>query len=277
MYRGNLHYRNWFLTWPGVHGALWGLPERSPWTPGFADRPAPGLPPRPLRRAQGRPVAVPARAARLWAAGAGWWLGAAAGGRERSARGSALARLGPRLAASSASAGPLAVLLYVQSFDWALPLWERFAAVRAIQAPYRLLGPAALATALAAGGALALWCRAGSGGLGAAPWSSAGGPGAVAGAAGRDVPLSADRRPPGGRRGGRRPPAGPAGDDRLDRRVPAPHGGLRHLARGRGAGLLALRADLPRGLLDRRAGAGLARAQAPSTTSPAAGCGRARG
>ena len=35
MYRGNLHYRNWFLAWPGVHGALWGLPERRPWTPGF--------------------------------------------------------------------------------------------------------------------------------------------------------------------------------------------------------------------------------------------------
>ena len=34
MYRGNLHYRNWFLTWPGVHGPLWGLPERSPWTVG---------------------------------------------------------------------------------------------------------------------------------------------------------------------------------------------------------------------------------------------------
>ena len=35
MYRGNLHYRNWFLTWPGVHGPLWGLPERSPWTVGM--------------------------------------------------------------------------------------------------------------------------------------------------------------------------------------------------------------------------------------------------
>ena len=188
MYRGNLHYRNWFLAWPGVHAALWGLPERSPWTPGFPI----DLHPVYRNALYGAPKAG------LWqsllvllglGAGAGWWL--RRGGRSGAPGGAA------RLAALSCLFGAgVAVLLYVQSFDWALPLWERAAAVRAIQAPYRLLGPAALATALAAGGALALWRRPDR-----AAWAGAlilGGALAVAGAAGRDVPLSASGDRPGG-------------------------------------------------------------------------------
>ncbi|HEX2034798.1 MAG TPA: DUF6541 family protein, partial [Chloroflexota bacterium] len=35
-HRGNLHYRNHFLIWPGFHPeTVWGLQERGPWTPGF--------------------------------------------------------------------------------------------------------------------------------------------------------------------------------------------------------------------------------------------------
>ena len=51
----------------------------------------------------------------------------------------------------------LAVVCYSQSFDWALPLWERFPPLRAMQFPFRLLVPTAVGLALATGGALTLW------------------------------------------------------------------------------------------------------------------------
>ena len=50
----------------------------------------------------------------------------------------------------------LGVGLYLQSFDWFLPLWERSSIVRSIQLPSRLLGPAVYGIALAGAGALAL-------------------------------------------------------------------------------------------------------------------------
>jgi hypothetical protein len=58
---------------------------------------------------------------------------------------------------------------YAQSFDWALTWWERLAPLRSIQAPYRLLGPAAYGTALVAGGLVALLARTGSVSARAAP------------------------------------------------------------------------------------------------------------
>ena len=177
MYRGNLHYRNWFLTWPGVHGALWGLPERSPWTVGAPVDLHPVYP----HALYGAPkaglwqsllVLGGAGATLSWPLGGplsgivGWPSPGAPPGRRAPVRGPERAPLAPsgsgaRLAVLSSLGGALlAVLLYAQSFDWALPLWERYGALRAVQAPYRLLGPAAIAGALAAGGALALWCPA---------------------------------------------------------------------------------------------------------------------
>src|SRR5262249_42873206 len=109
MYRGNLHYRNWFLAWPGFHAALWGLPERSPWTPGA---------PIDLHLVY-RNALYGAPKAGLWqsllvlaglVAGAGWWL-------RRGRRGATIGTP-ERLAALSCLFGAgLAVLLYVQSFD----------------------------------------------------------------------------------------------------------------------------------------------------------------
>ena len=50
----------------------------------------------------------------------------------------------------------LGVGLYLQSFDWFLPLWERSSIVRSIQLPSRLLGPAVYGIALA-GAARSPW------------------------------------------------------------------------------------------------------------------------
>ena len=64
----------------------------------------------------------------------------------------------------------LALGLYVQSFDWFLPLWERYPLVRSIQLPSRLLGPAVFGVAVAGAGALALTLGArGAGGAWAPP------------------------------------------------------------------------------------------------------------
>jgi hypothetical protein len=210
MYRGNLHYRNWFLTWPGVHGPLWGLPERSPWTVGAPIDLHPVYP----HALYGAPKAG------LWQSllvlgGAGATAGWLAVSRRAARCGDACkgapgrgplapSGSGARLAVLSSLVGALlAVLLYAQSFDWALPLWEGSPALRAVQAPYRLLGPAAIFGALAAGGAVALWCP--SWGRVRAAWG-----GAVllvaflawSGTAGRPLPLAADGEPSGAPAGG---------------------------------------------------------------------------
>jgi hypothetical protein len=149
MYRGNLHYRNWFLTWPGYHAPLWGLPERSPWTPGW-------------------PVDLHLvyRHALYGAPKLGLWQTLSLG-LALLATGVFLARrpaLSDRqrlILLSIAFGVAVAVAGYAQSFSWALSWWERFAWLRAIQAPYRLLGPVGYGVALATGGALALWTRPG--------------------------------------------------------------------------------------------------------------------
>ncbi|MDQ3700885.1 MAG: hypothetical protein M3442_08195, partial [Chloroflexota bacterium] len=84
----------------------------------------------------------------------------------------------------------VALLCYAQSFDWTLPWWERFPAVRALQAPYRLLGAAGYGVALATGGALTLWARPSR-----QAWMGAvvvAGVLAAIALAGRDVPIVAD-------------------------------------------------------------------------------------
>jgi hypothetical protein len=211
MYRGNLHYRNWFLTWPGVHAALWGLPERSPWTPGW---------PVDLHLVY-RHALYGAPKVSLWQAvslvlsllAGGLWLGrrrwagpgradsAGRRGAEGQVAGAPAGAAGPgarppagdrqRLVLLSIVFGAaLALVCYAQSFSWALPWWEALPWLRAIQAPYRLLGPAGYGVALAAGGALALCARPGR--LSWAVAALAVAVLAVAGTAGRAVPIAPD-------------------------------------------------------------------------------------
>jgi hypothetical protein len=193
MYRGNLHYRNWFLSWPGFHAPLWGLPERSPWTPGFPV----DLHPVYRHALYGAPKAGLWQTVLLGAALVAVAVRVARAARAaRGPEGPAPPGSASRLALLSALYGAgLVVALYAQSFDWALPLWERFGALRAIQAPYRLLGPAALATGLATGGALALVLPRPGRAVGAVVLVVVAAL-AVAGTAGREVPIA-----PGGKRG----------------------------------------------------------------------------
>ena len=151
---GDLNYRHWFLTWPGYHSSHWGLQERSPQTRGFPVDlhliyPHPLHGPPPLSLWQGV----------LWL-GALFALTATLLRRMRSA---ALNRLPAslqqrRLIVLTVGFGLiLALACYSQSFDWALPLWERLPPLRALQTPFRLFTPAAYGIGLAAGGALTLW------------------------------------------------------------------------------------------------------------------------
>ena len=153
---GDLNYRNFFLSWPGYHSSHWGLQERSPQTRGFPVdlhliyyHPSQGPPlfslwqgvlflgaffalalnVMPLRRMH--------RAALNWLPASPQQL-----------------RL---IVLTSVFGLILALACYSQSFDWALPLWERLPPLRALQFPFRLLAPAGYGIALAAGGALTLW------------------------------------------------------------------------------------------------------------------------
>lgn len=153
---GGVNYRNWVLTWPGYHASFWGPQEHSPHTRGF---------PVDLHLIYPYPPHGPPLVS-LWQGML--WLGALIAftlaatplGRRRAAR---LPRPSPirrtlRLTNLTVSFGLfLAVVCYSQSFDWALPLWERFPLLRAMQFPFRLLVPTAVGLALATGGALTLW------------------------------------------------------------------------------------------------------------------------
>ncbi|HEX2325385.1 MAG TPA: DUF6541 family protein, partial [Chloroflexota bacterium] len=186
-HRGNLHYRNHFLAWPGRHPeGVWGLQERGPWTVGapldlHLIYPHSMYGPVRLGLWQGVIclLALGALLYTLWrvrrgGAGAGMGVGVGAGGR----------RLGILVTATGLL---LALGLYVQSFDWFLPLWERYPLVRSIQLPSRLLGPAVFGVAVAGAGALALTLGGGArGGLGAAVVVAVL---ALGGTLGRTVPM----------------------------------------------------------------------------------------
>ncbi len=154
IHHGHVDYRHWFLTWPGYHSPHWGLQERSLKTRGF---------PVDLHLIYPHPLHGPPPLS-LWQGvlflGAFFALTATLLRRMRSA---ALNRLPAspqqlRLIVLTSGFGLiLALACYSQSFDWALPLWERLPPLRAIQFPYRLLAPAGYGIGLAAGGALALW------------------------------------------------------------------------------------------------------------------------
>ena len=156
IHRGDVNYRHWFLTWPGYHSSHWGLQERSLKTRGV---------PIDLHLIYPHPHHGPPLLS-LWQGVL--WLGALFAlaltttplSRMRLA---ALKRLPVipqqrRLLVLTIGFGLfLALACYSQSFDWALPLWERLPPLRAIQFPYRLLAPAAYGIGLAAGGTLTLW------------------------------------------------------------------------------------------------------------------------
>ncbi len=153
---GDLNYRNWFLTWPGYDAPHWGAQEGSPWTRGFPVDlhliyPHRGTGPLPLSLWQGV----------LWlGALIAFALTATPLRRMRSTALNRLPAIPHQLRLSGLTVGfglILALVCYSQSFDWALPLWERLAPLRAIQLPFRLLAPAGYGIALAAGGALTLW------------------------------------------------------------------------------------------------------------------------
>ena len=180
MHTGTNHFRNWFLIWPGYHPELWGLQQRSPWTPGW---------PVDLHLVYAHSLYGPPRAS-LWQglavlAGALALLVALSRRRGASRGPDPLAR--PGLPATAFGV-LLAVGLYALCFDWVLVWWQRYPALRSIQFPYRLLGPVALGAGLAGAGALALLVR-----PGARAWPVAAGLAvvlAVAGTAGRPLPRS---------------------------------------------------------------------------------------
>jgi hypothetical protein len=164
LHSGNLHYRNHFLIWPGFHPAQWGEPARSVWTPGW---------PVDLHLLFAYSSAGPPKLA-LWQAvalvSAALLLAAAVYRRvyQRRARacvpsGDAPPTPGSVRSAYAAGVGGLILVAatYAQQFDWALPLWERYALLRSIQLPSRLLAFTGLGAALAAGSTLALWRRPG--------------------------------------------------------------------------------------------------------------------
>jgi hypothetical protein len=177
MHAATNHFRNWFLVWPGYHPELWGLPERSPWTPGW---------PVDLHLVYAHSLYGPPRA------GLGQGLAILAGALAllavsvRHRRGPAAGR-SPGLLATAFGL-LLAVGLYALCFDWFLVWWQRYPALRSIQFPYRLLGPVAIGAGLAGAGALALLTR-----PGARAWLLAAGLSlalAVSGTAGRSLPRS---------------------------------------------------------------------------------------
>ncbi|MGH2367374.1 MAG: hypothetical protein ACRDI2_04170 [Chloroflexota bacterium] len=155
---GNLNYHNHFLAWPGYHREdVWGLQTRGPWTVGF-----------PIDRHLIYPHSLygPVRLG-LWQ-GVIWGIGLLVllwwGVRHVARRARADQAPGTpdqrRLSLLVVAYGlALAAVCYSQSFDWAMPWWDRVAALRSIQLPSRLLAPAIFGLALAAGGSVAFCLR----------------------------------------------------------------------------------------------------------------------
>src|SRR5262245_50448269 len=166
MNRGELNYHNQFLVWPGLHPFLWGLQERSAYRPiGFPfdlqllyPHSAYGPTKLGLWQAVTFAVALPLFVLGLVGARRGSRRGSEGEGGGQRGR----LRGGGRLELVTAGFGLFVFLLfYSQSFDWWLPLWERYALLRSIQLPARFLPGACIGLALAAGGLLALRTRVG--------------------------------------------------------------------------------------------------------------------
>ena len=160
LHHGGVHYRHWFLTWPGYHAPYFGPQEQSPQTRGFPIDLHLIYPYPRHGQFQGPPLVS------LWQATL--WLGTITAfvltTTPLGHRYSAMLHRPPiiprflRLSGLMIGFGLLLALVsYSQSFDWALPLWERLPPLRAVQFPFRLLTYAAYGLALAAGGTLTLW------------------------------------------------------------------------------------------------------------------------
>ena len=151
----DLSYRHYFLSWPGYHSSHWGLQVRAPWTRGF---------PVDLHLIYPYTLSSGPVPLSLWQGvlflGALLALTATLIRRMGSVALNRLHAIPQQLGFNSLTVGfglLLALACYSQSFDWALPLWEKLALLQAIQFPFRLLAPAGYGVALAAGGALTLW------------------------------------------------------------------------------------------------------------------------
>ena len=135
---GALNFRNWFTVWPGYHPENWGEQWRSGFTPGF---------PVDLHLGYPHMSTGPSRLS-LWQALV--LLAALA----FLARAWHRRRDGPPnpVVVPVAFGVAMALVLWVQQFDWAIPLWERFTALQLIQMPSRMFGPLAFAVAVAFAG-----------------------------------------------------------------------------------------------------------------------------
>ncbi|MBU6290156.1 MAG: hypothetical protein KGS10_18515, partial [Chloroflexi bacterium] len=135
---GALNFRNWFTIWPGYHPENWGEQWRSGFVPGI-----------PIDIHLGYPHmnTLPPRLG-LWQV---LVLVAAIAFLSR-----ALVRR--RGGSTSPAVVPvafgvaMALFLWVQQFDWVIPIWERFTVLQLIQMPSRMFGPLAFAVAIAFAG-----------------------------------------------------------------------------------------------------------------------------
>jgi hypothetical protein len=135
---GALNFRNWFTIWPGYHPPLWGEQWRSGFVPGLPIDIHLGYPHMstgPSRLGLWQALVLVAGIAYLVRV----WL--------RRRQGATNLPVMP-----IAFGVVMALFLWVQQFDWAIPLWERFAVLQLIQMPSRMFGPLALAVAIAFAG-----------------------------------------------------------------------------------------------------------------------------
>jgi hypothetical protein len=135
---GALNFRNWFTIWPGYHPDNWGEQARSEFVQGIPIDVHLGYPHMstgPSRLGLWQAVVLVAAIAYLGRA----WLK-----RGREANNSATVPV--------AFGVGMALFLWVQQFDWAIPLWERFTILQLIQMPSRMFGPLAFAVAIAFAG-----------------------------------------------------------------------------------------------------------------------------
>ena len=149
MQLGALNFRNWFIRWPGYQPPLWGLQERSPYTVGF---------PVDLHFAYSNILTGPMRLSLVQSvvlvvglAFLTW----------RYLKQNAVTRLSSPVIFPVAFGSVVAVLLYANQFDWAVPVWEAYPILQKIQLPTRLFGPIAFAIALVLGGTVAALPRSG--------------------------------------------------------------------------------------------------------------------
>lgn len=131
---GAQNFRNWFTIWPGYHPGNWGEQWRSGFVPGI-----------PIDIHLGYPhmSTVPPRLG-LWQAVvllvAVAYLGRAWHVRRR-------ATMEPTIVPVAFGVAT-ALFFWVQQFDWAIPMWERFTVLQLIQMPSRMFGPLAFAVAI---------------------------------------------------------------------------------------------------------------------------------